>query len=375
MLSLLTAVLVAVHHVAECCPLFSCLRRSPRRSSRSKSKSETNPQNPLKPCTHNASVPRVAANLFGDDDDVEKAVSFELRKKALFDSINHLDNIRSRLPPQQHIANSVLLVVNGKHTLFDSVCGLSNSSADDMLVRGVKFFRSPLYADTLNVVRPGFMRFVAEIHEIIGTAPLTVIVHTETDTNHIAGLYEQIDELISVLAFIESCYNYNQRRSSALNLKTLEFDALVLEGRRLSVLMNYVPVLGYKKVIILDHDGIWPEVLGVHANQTWYESFEQRVVPIHPTAFRLGDAKAFTSQKSFRRRVFDSYLHVLSSRMGSLCCQLPDGIRFANRWITDIPMRFLTDSKDTVHDQRAYNDSHRESVVVVPLHVEEAASD
>eukprot|EP01083_Nonionella_stella_P074126 200906_1 len=66
--------------------------------------------------------------------------------------------------------NATLLVVDGRHTIFDSV-PFSERMVQSLMQNNVAFIASEHHHHTLNVIRPHFIRFVQELQQMSRPSP------------------------------------------------------------------------------------------------------------------------------------------------------------------------------------------------------------
>eukprot|EP01083_Nonionella_stella_P193546 714737_1 len=142
--------------------------------------------------------------------------------------------------------NATLLVFDGRHTIFDSI-EFSEQIVQILKQNDVPFIASQHNDHTLNIIRPHLIEFIERMTQLSSPYPLHLVLYFNC-----ANMTENdIDELLSVITFVELCFDVNQIEQ--------HFKAFVMVDDQYKTdtdLSRTVPLYAYRHVMVVDHHGI-----------------------------------------------------------------------------------------------------------------------
>eukprot|EP01083_Nonionella_stella_P157900 513180_1 len=198
-------------------------------------------------------------------------------------------HIRSAID-DDHLHHATLLVLDGRHTIFDSV-PYNLSLVQTLISKQVVFFKSRKH-QTLHIIRPNVIRFLQILSAISADHPMHRIIYVNSATMN----ETEIDDLMSVVTFLEIFYKTFDDNQNEGN-HTWQFDQVILNEKECK---NYehlfdelVPVYAYKHLIVVDHHGLnqWKfhEKFydSRYRNTSAFEKMKAQFIPIQPEAFNL----------------------------------------------------------------------------------------
>ena len=236
-------------------------------------------------------------------------------------------------------AGSILLVINGRHTIFDSIRSVTSNITEDLRRRNVLFFESQNHKDTVNVIRPGIIELLQTLDAMAGSHTFSAILYSNhlRDPNDLSVSIE-IEELLSVLIFIEMQFNRSPQR--VRRNKSFEFEGVIFRDRYIAILKMIAPIDLYAKTIIVDHEGKWGTAKALRHPITrqldpMYTRLQAVIVPVQPTPFSFRiSRKERISRDVVRMRMDNDFMKMLCGSIHGFCRELPDGVNFVDQWIS-----------------------------------------
>ena len=258
--------------------------------------------------------------------DIDNETTFVLNKTTntqqeriqyLRDSINNSSLIRLSLYSNNASnTDALLLVINGKYTIFDSI--RINDENQEIINKLQNRYRNVLFIEdtssndgiqTIHVVRPGFIEFLKTLNSITSSSStLSVVLYSEAIAS------KEIGSLLSVLALIEMHYN----KSPHFKGKALYFEGVILEKKMKSIsrLRHFIPFDLFFKIIIVDRNGLssWLDLAGNRVGS-------RQIVFLQAPCFRITDINDVLNDSYFRTtndRIFLQYLSWLCDSQKTL---------------------------------------------------------
>ena len=206
---------------------------------------------------------------------------------------------------------ATLLILNGRYTLYDAVSALDIEAKRALLQSDCLCFESMNYLDTVNVIRPGFLNLILTLNafnaEDRNSSHVDIIVY-------VGNSMVVMDELISVLAFIETHCNEHEASITFRGLQFAEKDLLTL--------WSWINVMKYSKVIIVDHEG--PSAWCGHGMFQLTQQMKMKMMIFQPVIFKFetftvhkpsGMDFHFVDRKSFHAMIGDTYFRRIGTQM------------------------------------------------------------